>query len=164
MRSARTAAVGLVLTALMAACVVPEGAPVDECGGEWRDVEPVIESDAEESAAPVPIDCMRAVDERRVLVGFTMPPGPSCHGLAEVRVVEAADSVSITLAVAPTEDPHAGACPAQSVRTVTEVDLQAPVADRRLLDGSVPDETDGESEPPLEVPSPAASELSSEGP
>ena len=84
----------------------------------------------------VPIECMRGVDENRVRIGFTMPPGPTCYVLSHVDVVEAADAVSITLSLTAVSDPAAGACPDEASRTATEIDLQAPVGNRSLLDGS----------------------------
>jgi hypothetical protein len=78
---------------------------------------------------------MRRVDEKRISIGFELPPGPDCYELAAVELVESADAVSVTLQVAPMTD-AGGACPTERARAVTEVDLQAPVGDRALLDGS----------------------------
>ena len=91
----------------------------------------------EDGAVPVPIDCMRRIDQRRVRIGFFLPPGPSCHRLSAIEVVEGADAVSITLFASSDDNPAAGACPEEETRTATEIDLQAPVADRVLFDGSV---------------------------
>ena len=44
--------------------------------------------------------------------------------------------MSITLTLARNDDPLAGACPDEALRAATEIELQAPVADRALLDGS----------------------------
>jgi len=121
---------------LLAACAVPTGAEADVCDATWRGVESVVVAKAPGEHQPVAVECMRRVDERRVRIGFTMPPGPSCHRLTGVDVVEGADAVSITLLVSRVDDPLAGACPTEPVRTTTEVDLQAPVDDRVLLDGS----------------------------
>jgi hypothetical protein len=56
--------------------------------------------------------------------------------LAGIGVVETGEAVSITLVLARNDDQAAGACPEAAVRATTEIELQAPVADRLLLDGS----------------------------
>lgn len=122
---------------LLVACSAPAGGTVDECDSSWREIESVIVTPGGSAAGPVPIDCMRRVDQNRVRIGFRMPPGPTCYRLSEVRVLESADAVSITLIAARDDNPTAGACPETPPRTTTEVDLQAPVADRTLLDGSM---------------------------
>jgi hypothetical protein len=121
---------------LLAACATPVGAAVPECDGSWREVESVIVTPATGGTRLVSIECIRRIDRNRVRIGFEMPPGPTCFSLADVDVVEAAGAVSFTLTVAADDDPTAGACPEQPTRSATEVDLQAPVADRALLDGS----------------------------
>lgn len=121
---------------LLSACAVPTGRAVDECDASWREVESAIVQPRSGETETVPIDCMRRVDQNRVRIGFSMPSGPTCYVLSQVDVVEAADAVSFTVSVAPDDDPAAGACPEEATRTATEVDLQAAVADRRLLDGS----------------------------
>lgn len=129
----RSAALAVVL---LAACATPTGDAVPDCDGTWREVESVIVTPAAGETRVVSIECMRRIDQNRVRIGFEMPPGPTCFSLAAVDVVEAADAVSFTLRVAPNHDPTAGACPEQATRRATEVDLQAPVAERQLLDGS----------------------------
>lgn len=126
----------LIAALLLAGCAVPRGTPVEPCDGSWREVESVIVQPSGREAQPLPIECMRRVDENRVRIGFTMPAGPTCYALSTVAVVEAAGAVSITLYAVAVDDPNAGACPEQPGRTATEIDLQAPVAERRLLDGS----------------------------
>ena len=125
---------GLVL--LLAACAAPTGSPVEECDGTWRDVESVIVIPGVGREGPIAIECMRQVDDNRVRIGFSMPSGPSCHRLGAVEIVESADAVSITLIAGVDDNPAAGACPEEPTRTATEIDLQAPVEDRLLLDGS----------------------------
>ena len=131
----------LVLALLLAACATPAGRSVGECDASWRDVESVIvpPGSGGSETERVPIDCMRPVDQKRVRIGFSMPPGPACYTLSGVDVVEAADAVSIALWVTAIADPAAGACPQETTRTATEIDLEAPVADRSLLDGSAGD-------------------------
>ena len=126
----------LVLAVLLAACATPTGEAVEVCDGTWREVESVIVTPVDEGAQHVPIECMRRIDERRVRIGFLMPPGPSCYRLSAIEVVEGADAVSITLFASPDDNPAAGACPEEEVRTATEIDLQAAVDERVLLDGA----------------------------
>jgi hypothetical protein len=131
----------LVLALLLAACATPAGRSVGDCDASWRDVESVVvrPGSGGTKTETVPIDCMRRVDQKRVRIGFSMPPGPACYTLSGVDVVEAADAVSIALWVTAIADPAAGACPQETTRTATEIDLEAPVADRSLLDGSAAD-------------------------
>ena len=126
--------VGLAL--VLAACAAPTGSAVEECDGTWRDVESVIVIPGVGRDGPIEIECMRQVDDNRVRIGFSMPAGPSCDRLGAVEIVESADAVSITLIATIDENPAAGACAEEPTRTVTEIDLQAPVDDRILLDGS----------------------------
>ncbi len=126
----------LVVALLLVACAAPTGEAVDVCDGSWRDVESRIVIPDGEGAQPVPIECMRRIDRRRVRIGFFMPPGPTCYQLRAIEVVEGADAVSITLLASPDDDPAAGACPEEAARTATEIDLQAAVEDRVLLDGT----------------------------
>jgi hypothetical protein len=121
---------------LLAACAAPTGDVVEECDGSWRDVESRIVFPGGEGAEPLRIECMRRIDERRVRIGFLMPPGPSCYRLSAIEVVEGADAVSITLLASQDDNPAAGACPEEQVRTATEIDLQAAVDERVLLDGA----------------------------
>lgn len=126
----------LVVALLLAACAAPTGRGVEQCDGSWRDVESRIVIPGGEQPEAVAIECMRRIDERRVQIGFSMPAGPSCHRLSDIEVVEGADAVSITLIASRDDNPAAGACPEEPLPTTTEIDLQAPVDDRVLLDGS----------------------------
>lgn len=85
---------------------------------------------------PLPIECIEEIQNRRLRLGFTLPAGPQCHVLHRVELVESADAVSITLIGAINDDPNAGACPEGNRMVITELDLAAPVDDRRVLDGS----------------------------
>jgi hypothetical protein len=125
----------LIALLLLAACVQPSGAAVDECNTSWRGLEPRITTGEARERQPVPITCMLVIDERRVAIGFEMPPGPDCYELATIELKESADAVAMTLEVALLED-VGGSCPEEPLRMVTEVDLQSPVGDRALLDGS----------------------------
>src|SRR5918999_4021509 len=119
----------LVSLLLLAACMTPGGVAVTECDTTWRGLEAQITSGAEEGRVPVPIACIWPVGEERISIGFEMPPGPDCYELAAIEQEESADAVAVTLLVAPAAD-VGGACPTEPQRVVTEVDLQAPVADR----------------------------------
>jgi hypothetical protein len=127
----RTALAALLL---LAACAMPTGIAVEECNTSWQGVDTMIAGGATDDQQPVPISCIRAVDEKRISIGFELPPGPDCYELAAIRLVESADAVAVTLFAAVIDD-IGGSCPPDPVRSVTEVDLQAPVGDRTLLDG-----------------------------
>ena len=126
----------LLVAILVAGCATPAGAPVDVCDGSWREVESVIVIPGGSGERPVDLACIRQVDDRRVRIGFEMPGGPDCLRLSRLELVESGDAVSIALFVAANDDPAAGACAPGARRVATEVDLQAPVDDRALLDGN----------------------------
>ncbi|HET8776226.1 MAG TPA: hypothetical protein VFN76_01070 [Candidatus Limnocylindria bacterium] len=126
----------LALLLLLSACATPTDEAAADCDASWRDVDSVIVQPQEGATQTVSIECIRRIDEKRVRIGFEMPAGPTCYVLSAVDVVEAADAVSFTLRVAANDDPAAGACPEEATRTATEIDLQAAVDDRHLLDGS----------------------------
>ena len=128
----RAAIAGLLL---LAACAMPNGIAVEDCNTSWRGIDTLIATGASADQQPIPISCMRAVDEKRISIGFEMPPGPDCYELASIDLVESADAVSVSLFVSVIDD-IGGSCSTEPVRYVTEVDLQSPVADRTLLDGS----------------------------
>ena len=125
----------LIALLLLAACAPPSGVAVEECNTSWRGVDPQIATGETRERQSVPIACMLPIDVRRVSIGFELPPGPDCYALAAIEVEESADAVAVTLEVA-LLDNVAGACAEEPVRTVTEVDLQSPVGNRALLDGS----------------------------
>ena len=131
----RRAALLALLALLLAGCAVPTGEAVDECNTSWRGLDPLIATGATGERQAIPISCMLPIGERRVFIGFELPPGPDCYELAAIELEESADAVALTL-VASLMDDVGGSCPAEPVRTVTEVDLQSPVGDRTLLDGS----------------------------
>ena len=133
MRSAAGALVGLLL---LTACVTASGADTPLCDAGWRSREARIVEPGGVDERAVAIDCMRSLERRRLRIGFTMPGGPDCHRLSRVDVVETADAVSVTVFVARTDDPTAGACADEPQRIRTEIDLQQAVGSRDLLDGS----------------------------
>ena len=120
---------------LLAACAMPNGVAVEECNTSWRGIDTLIATGATADQRTIPISCIRTVDEKRISIGFEMPPGPECYELASIGLVESADAVSVTLNISGIDD-IGGSCAPEPVRFVTEVDLQAPVGDRTLLDGS----------------------------
>ena len=128
----RRAALAAMLT--LTACVTPSGVAVDLCNTSWRGLDPIIVSGTHGDPQSIPISCVSAIDDKRVSIGFEMPPGPDCYELSAIDLEESADAVAITLTVSRIED--GGACSTELVRSVTEIDLQSPVADRNLLDGS----------------------------
>jgi hypothetical protein len=134
----RSAAAGLALlvVVLIGGCAVATGEPAPDCDASWREVESLIVTPSGEGRRPVALDCIRQIDDRRIRIGFRLPPGPDCWILGDYDLVETADAVSVTLFVARHDDPNAGACAPEARRATTEIDLQAPVADRTLLDGS----------------------------
>jgi hypothetical protein len=138
----RSAAVGLALLLTVGGCAVATGEPAPDCDASWREVESLIVTPGGEGQRPIALDCIRQIDDRRIRIGFRLPPGPDCWILGGYDLVETADAVSVTLFVARLDDPNAGACAPEARRATTEIDLQAPVADRSLLDGS------GAAEPP----------------
>ena len=127
----------LALVALaVAGCVTADGASVDSCDASWTTLDPQIVQPGGVDEGAVEIECMREVYARRLRIGFFLPAGPDCHRLSRIDVVETADAVSITLFLARSDDPAAGACPPEPQRVRTELDLRQPVGDRALLDGS----------------------------
>jgi hypothetical protein len=126
----------LVLCLLLAACVVAPGAPADLCDASWRTREAHIVEPGGTDERAVAIDCIRAIERRRLRIGFTMPAGPDCWRLSRIDVVETADAVSVTLFVSRDDDPTAGACAPDARQVRTELDLRQSAGSRSLLDGS----------------------------
>ena len=127
---------GLLVALVLGACTSVTGTPADTCDGTWRGIDSVIVAPDGGSAVPLPATCIRQVDDKRIRIGFSMPPGPTCYLLDAVQVAESADAVSVRLMVRPDENPTSGDCPDDPGRITTEVDLQSPVADRELLDAA----------------------------
>ncbi|HYI67157.1 MAG TPA: hypothetical protein VEW95_09555 [Candidatus Limnocylindrales bacterium] len=121
---------------VLAGCASPAGDERTGCNASWIEVPSVAAQPGGSQEQVLPIDCMEQIENRRLRIGFSLPPGPSCHVLSRVELLESADDVSITLFGAVNDDPNAGACPEEAAMVVTEVDLAAAVDDRRLLDGS----------------------------
>jgi hypothetical protein len=119
----------------LAACTTPSGDAVEECNTSWQGINALIATGATADQQPLPITCMQPVDDKRISIGFEMPPGPDCYELASIGLVESADAVAVTLFVSVIDD-IGGSCSPEPVRAVTEVDLQAPLEGRTLLDGS----------------------------
>ncbi len=126
---------GIAGLLFLAACAAPSGDAVEECNTSWQGIDALIATGTTSDQQPIPITCMGPVDEKRISIGFEMPPGPDCYELASIGLVESADSVAVTLFVSVIDD-VGGSCSPEPARAVTEVDLQAPVEGRTLLDGS----------------------------
>jgi len=129
-------AVSLAAATVTSACTTPTGSGRNPCGAEWLGRQAVAAAGAGIEEAPLLIECIEAIGESRVRVGFSLPSGPDCHLLSRIELVESADSLSITLFGAVSDDPSAGACADEARRVLTEIELQAPVGQRSLLDGS----------------------------
>jgi len=129
-------AVPALLALALAACATAPGEQADTCEPSWnrREIRIVEAGGTDERA--VAIDCLRAMDRRRLHIGFTLPAGPDCYGLSRIDVDETADAVSVTLFVSLDDNPTAGACADEPVQARTELDLQQPAGGRDLLDGS----------------------------
>lgn len=127
---------GIVALLVLAGCASPAGAGRTGCNASWLEVPSVAAQPGGAQEQVLPIECIEQIENRRLRIGFSLPPGPSCKVLGRVELLESADAVSVTLIGAVNDDPNAGACPEEAQMVVTEVDLAAPVDDRRLLDGS----------------------------
>lgn len=131
----RDVVAALLVAGALVGCGTVTGAAVPECEAAWQDLEPSIVTQSDEQPIPVAVDCISEIDDERIRIGFTSPPGPSCHRLSDLRIAESADAVAVSVTVVAVDDPLAGACPDEPTRMMTEADLQAPVGDRMLLDG-----------------------------
>lgn len=123
-----------VLMPALVGCQSPSGAEVPVCDGLALDREAVAVQEGGADPQPVRIQCWREVDRERIQLWFATPAGPSCHQLARVELVESADAISVALIMVRDDAPNAGACPEESQDLLTEVDLQASVGERMLLD------------------------------
>lgn len=139
MRSAvgRSVALLAVLVVAGTACVSPHGAPVGPCGPEW---DPVIVDGPHrptELARSVAVECYRVVAERRIEVGFLMPPGPDCYALEAVEVIESDEAISLEVRIG-RETAPLGSCPDERLPWGATVELNGPAEGRQVLDASVP--------------------------
>lgn len=130
-----------VLAALvigMSACVAPVGAPVPECDPSWEpdvvDGGGVVTGNLD----TIPIDCYQVIGERRLQVGITMPPGPECYAVDFVEVIEDDEAISLEARIGTLNNPLGGACPSEAFVWGVLVELNGPVADRRVLDAAAP--------------------------
>jgi hypothetical protein len=117
---------------MVSACGVT-GVAVPECGRPPAERSIVMAGvgDAGGAEMPIAVECWRRVGAERVEVWFTEPDGADCWQLSRVDLRESADAVSITLLASPR-----AACAAGADAQRTQVDLQAPIEDRAVLDGS----------------------------
>jgi hypothetical protein len=133
MRRAEVSSLALGL-ATLAACAV-NGAPVGECdsaNGEARPAAIVRPPTPNEVAEALTIECWSEVRRERLELWFTYPAESGCWELSKADVRESGDAIAITLWATP-----APVCPSDAGREArTQIDLQGPIADRRVLDGS----------------------------
>lgn len=122
------------LVPMLIACQSPRGSEIPTCRGLALARDAVAVQAGGIDPRPVGIDCWREVDRARIQLWFATPAGPSCHHLARVELVESADAISVVLVMVTDDAPNAGACPEGSQDLLTEVDLQAPVGERLVLD------------------------------
>lgn len=127
--------VALAAVLVLAACSTPVGSERTGCGAEWLDAPAVAATGSGVRERTLPVACISEIGVRRLRVGFSLPAGPECHVLQRVELVESAEAVSVTLIGAVNDDPNAGSCPDEERMVMTEMDLAAPIDDRRLLDG-----------------------------
>jgi hypothetical protein len=123
-----------VLAATLAGCGL-SGAPVPECKGSGSGdravaiVRPPAQTPEER---PVAIECWRGLDPERIELWFDYPAGSGCWQLSSLELRESADAISIALAATPAavcvDDAGAG--------VLTQIELQAPVEERAVLDAS----------------------------
>jgi hypothetical protein len=127
-----TLTVALAVSPIVSACGL-SGAVVPGCEGGWTERSVVIArvGDAGEEQMPIAVECWRNAGRERIEVWFTEPAGADCWQLSRLDMRESADAVSITLLAAPR-----AACAAGDTARRTQVDLQAPIEDRSVLDGS----------------------------
>jgi hypothetical protein len=133
----------MLLAAVLAACVSPQGAPVPECGPDW---EPVIvdgPSTITGAARTISVECYRVTGENRIEVGVLMPPGPECYAVDLVDVVEDDEAISLEVRIGESRSPLIGACPEEELAWSVTVELNRAVDDRRVLDASVPTDLGG---------------------
>jgi hypothetical protein len=133
MRRAELGCAALLL-AVLAGCGV-SGTPVPECGGsgsEDRAVAIVRPPAATDEERPLAIECWRKLRRERIELWFSYPPGPECWQLSSIQLRESAETISVTIRAAP-----APVCASDAgAEALTQIDLQAPVEHREVLDGS----------------------------
>jgi|SRR5919108_1344799 hypothetical protein len=141
-----TASAGLGIL-ILAGCIGPGGAEVPHCDDPPLEPSPSPRALAAEPGgtdpAVVPIDCWRPVtaglprdeqESERIELQFTLPEGGTCYRLERVDLSESGEAIGVTLTISREPDPTR--CDDTPTHAVTGVDLQAPIAGRRLLDGS----------------------------
>ncbi|MBW3612885.1 MAG: hypothetical protein KY392_03375 [Chloroflexi bacterium] len=120
----------------LSACVAPAGAPVPECDRSW---EPVVVDGGgvvTGNLDTIAIDCYQVTGERRLQVGVTMPPGPECYAVDFVEVIEDDEAISLEVRIGTINNPLGGVCPPEAFAWGVLVELNEPVADRRVLDAA----------------------------
>jgi hypothetical protein len=123
-----------VLVAALAGCGLG-GAPVPECqgsGAEERIVAIVSPPRSTDEQRPLTIECWREIGSERIELWFSYPAGSDCWQLASAELRESAEAIAISLAA--TQAPVCTVDP--GAETLTQIELQAPVGDREVLDAS----------------------------
>jgi hypothetical protein len=131
-----TAAAVLVAACLaLVGCGAPDGVALPQCEFRVPDAEMVVATPGGGEPRAIPIRCWRHVSRERIELRLTPPGGPTCYRLERVELAESADAVAVTAFVSADDDPAAGACAPEPPEIATQVEFQAPLGDRRVLDG-----------------------------
>lgn len=123
----------VALAVLVVGCVAPQGTPVPECVADFESLFAATPRAMTDRPQSIPVECYRVTGEARIEVGFIMPPGPQCHAVESVEVIEGPDAVSIELRVGGIIDPL-GACPEEELPWSVLVELNGPIEGREVLD------------------------------
>jgi hypothetical protein len=135
-RSAAWLLATLALALVLSACVSPQGAPIEECGPDFQADVTETPATITGPARTISIQCYRVIAERRLEIGFVMPPGPECFAVDHVDVIEDAESLSLELRIGPIRNPLGGACPEVEFVWATPVELNRLYDGRQVLDAS----------------------------
>ncbi len=131
--AARTAAAAALLV-LLAGCANPVGGALEECDPALEPAGILAPEPGVQTADTIAMECYRPVRDSRIEVLFTMPPGPTCHGVSLVDAVESGEAISVELRVGALVNPLAGACPEVETLWAVQVELNGPIGDRQVLD------------------------------
>lgn len=93
-------------------------------------VRPAAPTDEERTLA---IECWNELDPERIELWFSYPSGGDCWQLSSVDLRESAEAITISLAAVP-----APVCSSDGSGVLTQIELQAPIADRVVSDASRP--------------------------
>ena len=130
----RSVAASVAVAVVVLAGCRPSGEPVPECVGEGEGrwvaiVRPGLPTEGER---PLAIECWREVGPERIELWFSVPAGSECWELSAVDLRESGDAIAVSLAAVP-----AAVCQGDvGTEGLTQIELQAPVDDRAVLDGT----------------------------